>query len=94
MARIYTIFGPNSLYIFILLFFYARDRERSLFFKSPTYSSYKHASYYLALSLLTYLDNKLRSGIELELKTLDLVKSVIKKAIRRGLIADRFKINP
>ena len=92
MARMCPILGPNSLRVFVLLFFYAKDLEKSLFSKSPTYTSYKHASYYLALSLLIYLDNELRSRMELELK--NLVKSVIKRAVRRGLIADRFKINP
>src|SRR6187551_1728853 len=57
MARMYPILGPNSLRM--LLFFHARDPERSLFSKSPTYNSHKHASHYLALSLSTYLHNKL-----------------------------------
>jgi len=73
-------FGPNSLYVFVLLFFRLGDLERSLFSKSPAYTSHKHASYCLALSLstyLTYLDNKLRSRMEMELKTSDLAKSVI-----------------
>ena len=60
MARMCPILGP-SLRVFVLLFFRARDLERSLFSKSPAYTSHKHASYCLALSLLIYLDNKLRS---------------------------------
>ena len=92
MARMCPNLRPNSLRIFVLLFFRARDFERSLFSKSPTYSSYKHASYYLGLSLSTYLDNKLRSRMKLELK--NLANSIIKRAVRRGLIANCSKINP
>jgi len=83
-----------SLRVFVLLFFRARDLERSLFCKSPAYTSHKHASHYLALNLLIYLNNKLRSRMELEPKTLGLAKSVIKRAVRRGLTVNRFKINP
>ena len=92
MAKMCPILGRNSLRVFVLLFFHAGDLERSLFFKSPTYNSYKHASYYLALSSSTYLDNKLRSRIELEPK--NSASSVIKRAVRRDLTADRFEINP
>ena len=88
------ILGLNSLGVFVLFFFRLRDLEKSLFSKSPTYTSYKYAPYCLALSLLIYLDNELRSGMELEPKTLDLAKSVIKRAAKRGFTTNRSKINP
>jgi len=86
------ILGLNSLCVFVLLFFSARDLSRSLFSKSPAYNSYKHASLCLALSSSRYLNNKLRSRMELEPK--NSAKSVIERAVMRGLTADRSKINP
>jgi len=39
IARMCPILGPNSLRVFVLLSFRARDLERSLCSKSPTYNS-------------------------------------------------------
>ena len=77
MTRMCPILEPDSLRMFLLLFFRARNLEKSLFSKSPAYTSHKHASDYSTLSSSAYLDNKLRSGMELEPKTLDSAKAVL-----------------